>query len=90
MLKVTITDEHHKYTRISKRRARKLFNSGTPVYFCPCKMRPGGPAHFGALIDPAKHREDFDKIDSDYGHYNSDSWEVGYYNSFYLQEVKES
>lgn len=31
------------YTRISKARARRLYDAGAPVYMCPVKLRPGGP-----------------------------------------------
>ena len=36
-------DNEGKYwVRISKAQARKLFESGEKVCFCPCKMRPFG------------------------------------------------
>lgn len=31
------------FTRVSKSRARDLYDAGSPVYFVPCKMRPGAP-----------------------------------------------
>lgn len=32
------------FTRVSKAQARKLWTSDkTPVYACPCNLRPGGP-----------------------------------------------
>lgn len=32
------------YTRISKNQARKLWTANTtPVFACPCKLRPGAP-----------------------------------------------
>lgn len=86
------TDQTHRYTRISKAAAKARFLAGKPVYFCPVKLRPGGPYFFGAEIDPKAYLEaekgcPFDNAVVDYQHYNCGLNEVGYYAAYYIRET---
>lgn len=69
--------------RITKNAARKLYDSNKPVYFCPCKLRPGEPWNPELLIE--KSRTDgatFAYMINSATFYNCTS-ETGRYLAFY-------
>jgi hypothetical protein len=78
------------YTRVNKSVARKMFNEGKSLYFCPAKIIPGGSFGMGMLIDPKRWKEDccegeqdaFEKACQNFAYYNCSS-ETGYYPAFY-------
>lgn len=79
------------YKRISKPKARRLFNDGADVYILPHKIMPGGlwyePFNMRESLDD--HRKDFDEIGSRYTYYNCMA-ETGHYVSFYVKENEDA
>ena len=83
-----INDGATTFTRVSKREARKLFDSGESIYVIAHKMRPGYPFSLGITINKSDWPDDERNADFDYRVrwficYNCDSFEVGYYPAFY-------
>lgn len=72
------------YTRISKARARKDFDAGKPVYFCPVNLRPGKPYY--PEIGFFDTGENFDKSVLAFEFYNCINSETGKYTAFYTRE----
>ncbi len=85
MLKVKIGG----YERISKQRARKMYNAGETVYLVPCKVRPDNS--WGMLYDANYYNwnkcEPFDTIVAAFEMYNCQYNETGRYTAFYRKEV---
>jgi len=76
-----------KFTKITKRQARKLFADNSPIYVIAHKMRPGGPFHMGMTIFPQRYHEEsrtFDQMINDFTYYNC-SHETGYYPAYYQE-----
>ena len=69
------------YKRINKTEARKLFNSGAGIVFCPYKLRPGAPWYPGVYY--WKTGLNFDAAVAAFEYYNCNS-ETGKYTAFYL------
>ena len=72
----------NKWQRVSKPRARNLYNQGHDVYIIPCNAHPEN-----FWIQPVKMlRNDettFDKVVNTFSYYNCNS-ELGYYPAFYI------
>lgn len=81
-------DNEGKYwVRISKAQARKLFESGEKVCFCPCKMRPFGWAHAGIMMEKDFNLySSFNRVLERFEFRNCNP-EMGKYTSFYKMEV---
>ena len=99
MNQITIRDGATTYTRISKRKARKMFNADHPFYIIAHKMRPGFPFSMGMIVDPAHIKTErsctptystveslFDATVTDFCFYNANCWETGYYPAFYTMK----
>lgn len=75
------------FNRVSKAAARKAFNAGREVVFCPCKLAPFGPFRPSVMFQKGQRgRDDFDGTVKDFQHYNCNMNETGYYASFYTIE----
>lgn len=90
MNKYSITNEKTGvvYKRITKKEARKLFDSGNALVVIPCKLAPFTPWHMECIIDGFnKESEDrtFDRIINAFIFYNC-NYETGYYPAFYIPE----
>lgn len=70
------------YTRVSKRKARKIFESGATIYFCPVNLRPGYPYYPEILF--YNTGENFDYSVSSFEMYNCINYETGKYAAFYI------
>ena len=70
------------YTRVSKRKARKIFESGQPIYFCPVNLRPGNPYYPEILFYDTG--ENFDYSVASFEIYNCINTETGRYAAFYV------
>lgn len=82
-----IFDGATSYHRVSKSRARYLWQTGQDVYIIAHKMRPGFPFSLGmtmGLSDEHKERG-FDTLCQDFEYYNC-TYETGYYPAFYRME----
>ena len=79
-------------SQVDKRKARKLFNAGTPVYMHPCKMRfdnvwqrPMMFTNDGSFATSAEGITEFDNAVNHFTNYNCDG-ERGRYPHFYITE----
>lgn len=73
--------------RVSKALARKAYERGLRVYFCPCKLRPGFPWDPECAI--TKQDSDsysFETVLNAFEFYNCNSNEVGRYTAFYMEK----
>ena len=96
MERYTINDGNTRYTRITKRVARTMFNAGESFYIIAHKMRPGFPFSMGMVIDGAHYarenaerakyelsQHDFEKVVQEFCWYNANSHETGTYAAYY-------
>lgn len=73
------------FVRISKKTAKKYFDKGLTVVFCPCKMRPFGVWAAGSFINPANcDGRSFDTVVNSFEFYNCSYPETGRYTAFYI------
>ncbi len=73
--------------RITKQRARKLFEKGTTILLCPCNLSPH--AFNGAFIVPINSEgmsSNFDQTVVDFEWYNCNDSETGHKSAYY-QEI---
>jgi hypothetical protein len=84
MLKVNAIDGNQKWTRVSKKAARKAWEKGERVTFCPCKLYPFGG--FRPSVTRARDADfsDFDYLVQNFVWYNC-TYETGYYPAFYCE-----
>ena len=86
MIKCEFKDYDGKnWVRISKSEARKLYDRGEKVCFCPCNIRPFGYWNH-EIIKERDERYTFDRYLDYYEMYNCNP-ETGKYTSFYKMEV---
>lgn len=74
------------YTRISKARARKMFNNGETVYFCARNLRPGKPWYPESAINKERAFNTFENVVNAFEFYNCVNSETGKYTAFYTRE----
>lgn len=82
----TFSDGNKNYKRIDKRTARRAFDNGLTVVFCPCNLRPFTPWH--CETDIQKSRCDgysFDYMVNLFEVYNCRDSETGKYTAFYIE-----
>jgi hypothetical protein len=75
------------YKRISKKQARKLYDSGKDIRVVPCKYRPDNEwikFNINNTYESATSQRTFDKIINDIEYYNC-CYETGYYAAFYIK-----
>lgn len=83
MKRIYVTDENgQEWVRVTKNTARKLYNAGMEVCFCPCKMHPFGFWNCGVVVHSGF---DFTKLVNGYEFYNCNLNEVGKYTAFYVK-----
>ncbi len=90
MLKIKARDGDVRYIRISKAQARKAFDAGKAMWFCPCKLYPFGGWRPACLINPADYAEaqrPFDTVVRDFESYNCTCNETGTYAAFYIADA---
>ena len=75
------------FKRITKQAAKKLYNDGKLVYFCPVNLRPGWPYNPQVLIDNSDDSS-FEKAVIAFEWYNCINTETGKYTAFYGKEGK--
>jgi hypothetical protein len=99
--RIVISDGATRYTRISKAKARKMFEAGKPFYIVAHKMRPGMPFSMGMIIDGSHYakenaerakyqlsQETFDSVVTNFCYYNANCHETGTYAAFYSMSSK--
>ena len=72
------------YKRISKRTAKRFYEMGQPILFCPVKLRPGGMWGNGCIVTKQEGRT-FEQELNAFEYYNCSS-STGYYTAFYIKE----
>lgn len=72
------------WVQVQKRTAKKLFDQGQELVFCPCKMYPFGFWNCGIKIAKTEQNESFERICSGFEYYNCTS-ETGNYITFYTK-----
>ena len=86
------------YKKVTKPTARKLFNSGTPVYLLPSKVNAFMvfDNNYKGFIQPVviSYKEDrgenqFDRTVNEFEYYNCNS-EMGYYAHYFIKEQEET
>jgi len=85
MNKITAYDGNTRFERISKVKAKQLFNAGKPIVFCPVKLYPFGGFRPSCMIqgDDDPHQEFADYV-LQFQWYNCNCYETGYYTAFYV------
>jgi hypothetical protein len=102
MQKRVFDDATTRYTRISKREARKLWGT-QDLAFCPRNLRPGYPWAFHCHIsaqgiqeklaseyDFVRDSAGFDYMVDEFEYYNCTCGETGHYAAFYTLTPKKS
>lgn len=74
------------YIRISKAYARRHYNAGNDLYFCPVNLNPESP--WGLLYEPGDRSISFDVHVSLFEAYNCTSTETGRYTAFYIPNAE--
>ena len=87
MIKYEFKDSNGRnWVRISKAQAKKLFDKGEKIVFCPCKTRPFGGWGIGCITDSSRCQCEFEKLLNEFIWYNCNP-ETGKHVSFYKMEV---
>lgn len=72
-----------KWMQIQKRTAKKLFEQGEDLIFCPCNFWPFGVWSPGVLIEAGRSEEiSFESCVANFEYYNCGA-EQGHYTTFY-------
>jgi hypothetical protein len=89
MNKYTLHSKTQNFERISKRKAKRLFEeTEKQIVICPCKFNPCGPFAFGMTLFRDKEEPGrFDKLVREFTWHNC-VYETGYYPAFYLVTEK--
>lgn len=87
MRKYTFQKNGFTFERIDKAKARRAYNNGLTVLFCPCNLRPG--SFWGLDMDMNKVNQncagvDFEKLVNAFEYYNCTNTETGKYTAFYI------
>ena len=87
MRNYTYTENGFTFERIGKKQARRAYNNGLTVIFCPCNLRPGSP--FRLDMEMNKAQADcapvtFDGLVNIFEYYNCINEETGRYTAFYI------
>lgn len=90
MRQYTFTENGFTFERVDKKQARKAYNNGLTVRFCPCNLRPGSPFRFDMDMNRAQENcagVDFEKLLNAFEFYNCTNTETGRYTAFYIPVV---
>ena len=75
-------------TRITKRKARQLYNNGDDVLFIPCNLNPENNFYNLGIWENKEldgQYKDFDTLCNNYEYYNCNN-ETGSYIAFYIRK----
>lgn len=87
MRNYTFTENGFTFKRINKAQAKRAYNNGLTVRFCPVNLCPGSP--FRLDMDMNKVQQncaevDFEQLVNAFEFYNCGSNETGKYTAFYI------
>ena len=90
MNKINFVNKGETWERITKKQARKAYNNGLSVLFCPVNMRPFTPWHVETVINNRAEgcNVSFDKAVNAFENYNCINNETGFYTAFYIPVVE--
>ena len=84
-------ENKNKFKRVDKRTARRAYNAGVDVHFCPVNLRPFNRYGFG--LDMTINKNDiscdgqtFETVLNAFEFYNCRDTETGFYTAFYINE----
>lgn len=83
MNKYSFTDNGHTFERVDKKTARKAYNSGLRVLFCPVNLLPGYP-FYPEISVSGKSPATFGQALNAFEYYNIRGKETGRYAAFYI------
>lgn len=87
MRKYTFQKNGFTFERIDKAKARRAYNNGLTVLFCPCNLRPGSPFRLDMKMNKAQADcapVTFDGLVNMFEYYNCMNGETGRYTAFYI------
>lgn len=93
MRKYEYIENGYTFQRVSKKDARRAYNNGLAVIFCPVNLRPGKPWNPEAVICPHSFEvvndviTPFEKRVNEFEYYNCINNETGRYTAFYIPVV---
>lgn len=75
------------FQRISKTDAKRLYNMGLDVYFCPVNLRPGSPYNLGIWENRNLEGQysTFEALENAFTAFNCTSNETGRYIAYYVK-----
>lgn len=77
-------DNGEVYIRISKTAAKKAYDEGETVWFCPCNLRPGWPWYSEYPATKKDMGMEFEKLLNNFEAHNCINSETGKYAAFYI------
>ena len=85
--KMVFEDSGRSYVRVSKARARKLYDMGAEIVLCPSNLRPLGMWHPECRVQKADILvdEDFDGVVRAFEFYNCSNAETGRNTNFFVE-----
>lgn len=87
MIKITYSHNGKTFVRVSKALARKAYDVGLDVVFCPCNLYPGEPYNPGIIVNKENsENKPFETVLNSFEFYNCNLPETGKYTSFYLPD----
>lgn len=95
MREYSFTDGNSVYKRVSKGKAKRIYNNGYAIIVCPCNLRPDSIwkpyGHFyrrdnDDVYEPIDREEQFDYKTNRFAYYNCNS-ESGNYLAYYVNEA---
>lgn len=85
MRKYSFINNGFTFERVDKKTARRAYNNGLRVLFCPCNLRPGAPWFPECEIDKEiSENATFETVLNSFEFYNLRNRETGYYTAFYI------
>ena len=76
------------YVRISKQKARRLYDNGENIYLLPCKVSPASEwIRPYQANDYLEYQRSFDRVLASFEYYNCQYNELGKYPAFYIKEI---
>lgn len=89
MKQYTFVENGFTFERINKKQARRAYNNGLTVRFCPCNIRPDFPLGLGMDMNRIQQNCEgvaFDVLLNQFEWYNCNT-ETGKYTAFYIPVI---
>jgi hypothetical protein len=89
MRNLEFNDGATNWVQVQKRTAKRLFEQGKELVFCPCKMYPFGAWDVGMVVDAKRYKAEdisFESCVANFEYYNT-SAKQGMYTTFYKRSI---